>query len=461
MTTAAHRNGSSAGPRRSEDAVEDRGEDRAPRWDPGFDRRDGPPARPAAAPPSHVPPHDAPESRGGQAASRAEAADRPQPPRGGELPPPAAGAVGAAAPGSGGSSGREPSGAGGGSPAAESALSSARLLRPVKRAPRSGWRAAVYVASGGWINPGESDTDRRRRELAERVNQRLTGCYRVAAVSVKGGVGKTSTTVGLGSAFASLRGDRVIALDANPDRGNLAEKVPSETTATVRHLLADAEHITSSADVRAYTSQAPSRLEVLASESDPEVSEAYDDREYQATVDLLSRHYNILLTDCGTGLLHAALRAAVEIADSLLIITSASIDGARAAQATVDWLDAHGHRELVARSVTVITGVRSRPGTVDLDAVERYFAARTREVVRIPFDRHLDEGAEIDLEALAPATRDALLTLAAVVADDFPRTARLGGGARRRTPALLPGHRNAPDTHSAGTPRDGAGRDES
>ena len=318
------------------------------------------------------------------------------------------------------------------------ALSSARLLRPVKQTPRSGWRAALYAASGGLINPGESATDRARRELAERINQRLTGAYRVAAVSVKGGVGKTSTTALLGSTFASLRGDRVIALDANPDRGNLAEKVRSETTATVRHLLADTDQIHSSADVRAYTSQSPARLEVLASESDPEVSRAYDAGEYQATIDLLSRHYNILLTDCGTGLLHSALQAAVEVADSLLIVTSASIDGARAAQATVGWLEAHGFGELVARSVTVITGVRARAGTVDLDAVERYFAAHTRAVVRIPYDRHLDEGAEIHLEQLHPRTRDALLGLAAVVADDFARLVPTVGRARRRSAALLP-----------------------
>jgi MinD-like ATPase involved in chromosome partitioning or flagellar assembly len=41
-------------------------------------------------------------------------------------------------------------------------------------------------------------------------------------------------------------------------------------------------------------------------------------------------------------------------------------------------------------------------------------------VVRIPFDSHLEEGAEIELDKLAPATRLALLELAATVADDFP-----------------------------------------
>ncbi|MCD2191311.1 MinD/ParA family ATP-binding protein [Actinomycetospora soli] len=324
-------------------------------------------------------------------------------------------------------------------------LSSAALLRPTKDVPRTGWRAALYALTGGLVNPGASEADRARALMVERVNQRLAGCYRVAAVSVKGGVGKTSTTALLGSAFASLRGDRVIALDANPDRGNLAEKLPSETTATVRHLLADAAQIRTVSDIRAYTSQSKARLEVLASESDPATSEAFSAADYHAAIDLLSTHYNIILTDCGTGLLHSALQAAVEVADSLLIITSASIDGARSAKATMEWLEAHGHRELVARSVTVITGVGARNHAVDLDTVERFFASHTRAVIRVPFDPHLADGAEIDLETLAPRTRDAVLELAALVADDFARPGRLDHH-RRRTPALLPGTTTLPGT---------------
>ena len=54
-------------------------------------------------------------------------------------------------------------------------------------------------------------------------------------------------------------------------------KVPVETTATVRHLLRDAALVRRYSDVRAYTSQGPSRLEVLASEQDPAVSEAFSE----------------------------------------------------------------------------------------------------------------------------------------------------------------------------------------
>jgi len=310
-------------------------------------------------------------------------------------------------------------------------LSSAHLLRPSKRPPQTGWRRALFVGTGGLVNPGESPGDAARRELIARVNQPLHGCYKIAMLSLKGGVGKTTMTTTLGSTFASLRGDRVIAVDANPDRGTLSQKIPLETTATVRHLLRDATRVRRYSDVRAYTSQGPSRLEILASEQDPAVSEAFSEVDYRRTITLLEHFYNVVLTDCGTGLMHSAMKGVLDVADSLLIVSSASIDGARSASATLDWLDAHGYRDLVSRSVAVINSVRRSSGNVDLDRVADHFAARCRAVVRLPFDPHLEEGAEIELDKLAGRTRAALLELAATVADDFGRA-----GSRVRRPVI-------------------------
>jgi len=300
-------------------------------------------------------------------------------------------------------------------------LSSAQLLRQTKRAPQSGWRKAVYLATGKTVNLGESPADAHRRELIGRINQPLQGCYKIAMLSLKGGVGKTTTTATLGSTFSSLRGDRVIAVDANPDRGTLSQKIPLETTATVRHLLRDAQRIRKYSDVRAYTSQGPSRLEILASEQDPAVSEAFSEDDYQRTVTLLEHFYNVVLTDCGTGLMHSAMKGVLDVADSLVIVSSSSIDGARSASATLDWLDAHGYGQLVARSVAVINAVRPGSGKVDVDKLSEHFGSRCRAVARIPFDPHLEEGAEVELDQLAGPTRTALLELAAIVADDFPQ----------------------------------------
>ncbi|MFD9894204.1 MinD/ParA family protein [Amycolatopsis sp. NPDC059027] len=298
-------------------------------------------------------------------------------------------------------------------------LATAHLVKQVKRPPQTGWRKALYKGTGKLVNPGESPADVRRRELIARVNQPLRGCYKIAMLSLKGGVGKTTTTTTLGSTFASLRGDRVVAVDANPDRGTLSQKIAIETTATVRHLLRDADRITRYSDVRSYTSQGSSRLEILASEQDPAVSEAFSEEDYRRTVNLLEHFYNIVLTDCGTGLMHSAMKGVLDVADALVVVSSGSVDGARSASATLDWLEAHGYGELVKRSVAVINSVRPKGGSVDLDKLSAHFGAKVRAVCRIPFDPHLEEGAEIELDRLNSDTRLSLLELAATVADGF------------------------------------------
>jgi MinD-like ATPase involved in chromosome partitioning or flagellar assembly len=304
-------------------------------------------------------------------------------------------------------------------------LSTVALLGQPKRAPSQGWRKWLYLASFKLINVGESPKVTRINSMVAQVERPLRGCYRIALLSLKGGVGKTTVTATLGATFASIRGDRVVAVDANPDRGTLSQKVPLETPATVRHLLRDAEGIEAYSDVRGYTSQGPSRLEVLASESDPAVSEAFSSDDYTRTLEVLERFYSLVLTDCGTGMLHSAMSAVLDKADVLIVISSGSVDGARSASATLDWLDAHGHQEMVRNSIAVINAVRPRSGKVDLKKVVDHFSRRCRAVKKVPFDPHLEEGAEISLERLQPETREALIELAAVVAEDFSGAKRL------------------------------------
>ena len=303
-------------------------------------------------------------------------------------------------------------------------LSTVALLGQPKRKPSAGWRRWVYLSSFTLVNLGEGRKAMRRKELTTTASRPLRGCYRIALLSLKGGVGKTTITATLGATFASARGDRVIAVDANPDRGTLSQKVPLETPSTVRHLLRDAEGISSYSDVRHYTSQGPSRLEVLASESDPAVSEAFSSEDYARTLEVLERFYSLVLTDCGTGMLHSAMSAVLTNADVLIVVSSGSVDGARSASATLDWLDAHGYQQLVKNSIAVINAVRPQSGRrgtrVDQQKVVDHFSRRCKAVLQVPFDPHLEEGAEIDLERLKPETRDALVELAAVVASGFP-----------------------------------------
>jgi MinD-like ATPase involved in chromosome partitioning or flagellar assembly len=112
------------------------------------------------------------------------------------------------------------------------------------------------------------------------------------------------------------------------------------------------------------------------------------------------------------------MRGILDLADQLVVVTAPSLDGGRSASLTLDWLDQHDRRELVEQAVVVINSIRPK-GLVDLGLLEEHFHRRCREVVRVPFDPHLEAGAETSLEELLPETHEAYLDLAAAVADGF------------------------------------------
>ena len=304
------------------------------------------------------------------------------------------------------------------------AFTEERMLRPRSAAPERGWRSAVHKASFGVINPGPSAGELAERELVARVKTPVAGSRRIAVISRKGGVGKTTTTVMLGHTFASSRGDRVVALDGNPDAGSLGYRVKLETTATVTDLLAERERIDRYSDVRAYTSQATTRLEVIASDDDPRITQALSDGDYRAAIDVLDRHYNLILLDTGTGILDSGIQGILREADQLVLVMPPALDGARVAASTLDWLEQHGFSGLVDSAVAVINGMRSGKALVEVQRVEAHFAQRCAATVRIPWDPHLEAGAETTLADLRPATQRAYLDVAAAVADQFSNSPR-------------------------------------
>ncbi len=48
-------------------------------------------------------------------------------------------------------------------------------------------------------------------------------------------------TVALGSSLSKIRGDRILAVDADPDGGNLADRAGRQSAATIADLLSDKE----------------------------------------------------------------------------------------------------------------------------------------------------------------------------------------------------------------------------
>lgn len=308
------------------------------------------------------------------------------------------------------------------SPGSAAELTSQTLLRPRTETPAAGWRRAVHRVTGGSVNLGLSKEERTRRDRLQRITTPVRGCHRVAMVSLKGGVGKTTTTACLGLTLAHHRGDRVVAMDANPESGTLAERLVGSTAASVTDLLAGAESIRSFTEMAAYTTLSE-RLQVLGSDQDPHSSRSFDGASYRAADEILSRFFTIVLVDSGSGLQHPAMAATLALADSLVFVAGPTVDGASRAAKTLDWLVAHDHGRLVAQSVAVITAQRPDSSEVDVDHLVNHFNARCRAVVQIPFDPHLATGGRIERSELRSDTAEAYTSLAAAVAEGFATSA--------------------------------------
>jgi MinD-like ATPase involved in chromosome partitioning or flagellar assembly len=315
-------------------------------------------------------------------------------------------------------------------PAPESAsmLTADRLLevnRRTRRAPNGTWPRFVYNASFHLINLGDSAAVKAQLALSERIRKEFQGGARfVPVLTRKGGVGKTTVTALLGMALADAREDRIIAIDANPDRGTLSERVSKQTRSTVRDVVTKAASIGGFTDFSALVSRDETRLDILASDTDPLLSEAFDENDYNVVADQAARFYSIVLTDCGTGIVHSVMRATLQRADSIVIVSGGSVDEARLASETLTWLEANGYGDLVKNAIVALNTATQGTNLVKLEEIESHFRSRVREIVRIPYDPQLAAGSVVSYENLKPITRLASRTLAALVVEGLPAERR-------------------------------------
>jgi MinD-like ATPase involved in chromosome partitioning or flagellar assembly len=290
-------------------------------------------------------------------------------------------------------------------------------------APESGFRRFLYFISLKTINLGDNLRIRERKATDARISAQLDGGARfVPVLTRKGGVGKTTVTTLLGMAMALVREDRVIAIDANPDRGTLAERVSKSTRFTVRDVVNRAAAVDGFTDFSTMVSRDATRLHVLASDSDPMLSEAFDEGDYNVVADMAARYYTVVLTDCGTGIVHSVMRPTLQRANGLVIVSGGSVDEARLASETLTWLEANGYGDLVRGSVVALNTATQGTNLVKLDEIEAHFKSRVRAVVKIPYDPALAAGSVIKFDQLHKNTREAARELAALVVEGLVKS---------------------------------------
>ncbi|NUP74600.1 MAG: MinD/ParA family protein, partial [Sinomonas sp.] len=274
------------------------------------------------------------------------------------------------------------------------------------------------------FNLGPTPAERDDAELDRRIRRRLAGSRNTVFLSLKGGVGKTSTTVGVGLTLASIRSGSVCAIDANPDAGDLIERAlgegayESERELTITRLVQELGDSDSRVALDGYLHQAGS-LRLLAGEQDPDLSDSLRADDYRRVCELISRHYSVTLTDCGTGVTRLAMRGILETADNVVVATGFAVSGAKRARDTLAWLAGHGFGDLARNAIVVIADKDDVSARVDKAAIETTLAGMCRALISVPHDKAVADGDLVSLEALRPETRRAYKELAAAIVDGY------------------------------------------
>jgi MinD-like ATPase involved in chromosome partitioning or flagellar assembly len=301
-------------------------------------------------------------------------------------------------------------------------------VKPAKKSAeklisRRGWRRWVHKLTR--INVGLSRAEKYDLDVRDRIRRSPRGAYQIAILGLKGGVGKTTVTVTAGSVFAQVRRDRILAFDADASCGNLADRAGRQSGATIADLLADKD-LTHYNDIRAHTSANAVNLEVLPGQDYTTARRAFSEADWHYAADAVSKFYNLVLADCGAGLFDPVTRGVLSTVAAVVIVTNASIDGARQAAVAIDWMRNNGHQDLLSRACVVINNVS--PGETNIAVAElvRQFEQYVHpgRVIVLPWDKHIAAGTEIQLSLLDPLYKGKILELAAALSDDFDRGER-------------------------------------
>ena len=172
---------------------------------------------------------------------------------------------------------------------------------------------------------------------------RLRRCVTVAVVSPKGGVGKTTTTALVGTLFALLRRDRIVAVDTNPDYGSLGRVLTPNQRLFVDDLLERLEqpNLTLTA-LDSQLGRSEHGLMVLPAPTDPTRMERLDEAAYRKVIERLQEFVGVVMLDCGTGLQEPSARAALKCCDQIVLVTDA--EPAAAASISTAWVSTSPRR---------------------------------------------------------------------------------------------------------------------
>jgi MinD-like ATPase involved in chromosome partitioning or flagellar assembly len=269
-----------------------------------------------------------------------------------------------------------------------------------------GWRRVVRAATLGLIEPGAAAAMERERLLVAHTRTRQSGPRMVAFVSGAGGVGTTTTAIGVGLTLATVRGENALLLDARSGTGSLGRRVAGKDAPTTAQLAAE-----------------PGRVPPLAYHNLHLVDgpQWHSPTARPALVQLLETlrgQFPFTVVDAGNDAGEPA-QGAFGLCDQVVVVTAATAGALDATRAVLERVQQSDPYRLASAAVALIClpGHNHRPVARSLAAE---LGVQETRIVAVPFDRALVAGGLFDPARLRAPTREAYLRLAARVAHPMP-----------------------------------------
>ncbi len=280
--------------------------------------------------------------------------------------------------------------------AAEQLLSRASNPEP---APRQTGRMLRTVARG-LATPDAALAVQGERQAVDAIRHRQTDRRIVAFVGGKGGVGCTTVAVGVGTAFMAMREDHSVVVDVQQGSASLGRTFGAGEPRTVTSLLSEVEATIPPA--------APTGLGLVdGSGWDQGLSRG----DVAGVLDRLRADHTFNLLDVGDDAGEAG-HAALARADQAVVVTSPGELGVGALRSALDRIKVV-NPQAASSAVHVVVCPHEHAYR---EAHREFSGALGVSIVVVPPDPYLQAGHAYDPAQVAPATREALLRVAGLVA---------------------------------------------
>lgn len=268
--------------------------------------------------------------------------------------------------------------------------------------PRQTSRLLRTVARG-LVTPDAAVSVQGEREAVDAIRQRQTDRRIVAFIAGKGGVGCTTVAIGAGTAFMAMREDHAVVVDVQQGTPSLGSTFGATGPRSVTSLMAEVE-----------ATSPPLASSGLGLVDGSGWDQGLSRSDVVGVLDRLRADHTFNLLDIGDDAGDAG-HTALARADMVVVVTSPGELGIAALRAAVERV-----RLVNPMAVSGVVHVIVCPHEHSHRDAQQQFAGSlapgSSAVVLVPPDPHLQGGHPYDPALVAPATREAFLRVAGLVA---------------------------------------------